>query len=236
MFGKRQTDEVEETDRRIYPDTVHVPSLPERRYLWTARAFAIAGSVSLAINVILGLAIVQLAPLVRVQPFFVTFAAKSDQVVRIEPIEIPMSAATAISEQMVRNYVLNRHTILGDGQEQALRWGNNSAVRWMSSDQVYSAFVEETQPFYESIKASGMTRSVDILSASKISDNFWQVEFETIDTDPKAAEQQVQRWVATMRIAFHTQRVRYDTRLINPLGFTVVGYSLASKRVRASSQ
>jgi type IV secretory pathway component VirB8 len=38
------------------------------------------------------------------------------------------------------------------------------------------------------------------------------------------------RWVATMRVTYEPQRVTYNERLLNPLGFTVVDYSVAAEK------
>lgn len=40
-----------------------------------------------------------------------------------------------------------------------------------------------------------------------------------------------QTWVATMRVTYEPQRITYDKRLLNPLGFTVTDYSV-SRTVR----
>lgn len=40
-----------------------------------------------------------------------------------------------------------------------------------------------------------------------------------------------QTWIATMRVDFEPQRITYDKRLLNPLGFTVTDYSV-SRTVR----
>lgn len=45
----------------------------EKKYLWTARAFAIITAVSVCCNIVLIIAIMQVIPLFRVEPFLLTF-------------------------------------------------------------------------------------------------------------------------------------------------------------------
>ena len=58
-------------------------NLRERRYLWTARAFAIVFVFSACSTFILLFSLFSLVPLVRVQPFYLTFQNKSEQIVNI---------------------------------------------------------------------------------------------------------------------------------------------------------
>ena len=61
-----------------------VANTNEKRYLWTARAFAIITAVSLCCNVVLLLAIVQVIPLFRVEPYLLSFQNKEEQVYNIQ--------------------------------------------------------------------------------------------------------------------------------------------------------
>ena len=53
----------------------------------TARAFAIITAISLCCNIVLILAIMQVLPLYRVEPFLLTFQNKEEQVYNIQPIK-----------------------------------------------------------------------------------------------------------------------------------------------------
>ena len=48
----------------------------ERRYLWTARAFAVFTAISVCCNLVLAIAIGQVMPLFRIEPFLLTFQNK----------------------------------------------------------------------------------------------------------------------------------------------------------------
>ena len=65
---------------------VVVENATEKRYLWTARAFAIVFAVSLCCNMILLYVIVAIMPLYRVVPFLMSFEDKSEQIYKIIPV------------------------------------------------------------------------------------------------------------------------------------------------------
>ena len=85
---------------------VFVANVGEKRYLWTARAFAIITAISLCCNVVLLLAIAQVMPLFRIEPFLLTFQSKSEQVYNIMPVRGNLTDEKAITEVFVREYVL----------------------------------------------------------------------------------------------------------------------------------
>ena len=58
-------------------EDVFVANIAEKRYLWTARAFAVITAFSLCCNIVLILAILQVIPLYRVEPFLLTFQNRS---------------------------------------------------------------------------------------------------------------------------------------------------------------
>ena len=69
--------------RRPRSEDAFVANNNEKRYLWTARAFAIITVVSLCCNVVLLLAIAQVIPLFRVEPYLLSFQNKEEQIYNI---------------------------------------------------------------------------------------------------------------------------------------------------------
>ena len=59
---------------KILGESVNVETIAERRYLWTARAFSVIAAVSFCCNIALIMAIFQLVPLTRIEPFMISFA------------------------------------------------------------------------------------------------------------------------------------------------------------------
>ncbi len=207
-----------------------VDLLRERRYLWTARAFAIVSAVALCVNLVLLLAIGNLLPLKRVEPYLLTFQNKEEQVVRIQPLSKNMAAEDVISEAMIRQYVMLRNTMMSDIDEMSFRWGPDGPIRWMSSSSVYNQFNKTVKDWLSRIKLEGLTREVRIESVVR-NQNIWIIYIVTRDMLPEAEEPAVSRWRIRMAIRYFAKdqnEVKYINRLKNPLGFSVEGYSIES--------
>lgn len=202
----------------------------EKRYLWTARAFAIIVAVSLCCNLVLVLAITQLLPLYRLEPFLLTFESKEEQVYDIVPLA-NMEEEKAITEVFVREYVLMRSAFTNDVQEMESRWMPGGPLQEMSSSAVYQAFVDKTaKQALNIIRTRGLIRSVRIMTVNELGRGLWQVEYETRDMYPDSAAPEINYWTASLRVIYRKKTVKYGERLNNPVGFTVVRYSLAHNK------
>lgn len=211
-------------NNKKYHDDVIV-NAGERRYLWTARAFAVIVAISLCCNLVLLLAITQLLPLYRLEPFILTFENKQEQVYDIQPIA-NMEDKKEITEVFVREYVLMRSAFSNNTQEMESRWLPGGPVEEMSSSAVYQSFVEKTaNKVLSAIKNKGLTRSVRIMTVNELGRGLWQVEYETRDMYPSSPAPQIEYWTASLRIVYRKKNVKYGERLNNPIGFTVVRYS-----------
>jgi type IV secretion system protein VirB8 len=212
-----------------YPAEKDVPALEGRRYLWIARAFAIGMFLSLCLNVVLGVAIGTLSPLVRVEPMLLTFKDRSEQIVKIEPFERGTSGFELMTEALVRDYVLSRHEIVLDEADMRRRWGGRGIVAHRSSDEEYARFVTETAPKYEELRQMRLMRTVAVRRVSRIADGYWQVEFVTQDFTGGVKLVAEKQWVASLTIGYVPREVSWEDRYMNPLGFIVTDYSVAAK-------
>ncbi|MBR2298949.1 MAG: type IV secretion system protein [Alphaproteobacteria bacterium] len=211
-------------------DTV-VVNASEKRYLWTARAFAVIVAISLCCNLVLLLAISQLVPLYRVEPFLLTFENKEEQVYDIQPLE-GMIDRKAITEVFVREYVLLRSAFVNDVKEMEARWMPGSSLQEMSSPAVYQAFLDKTaKRALDIIRTKGLTRVVRIMTINELGRGLWQVEYETRDMYPDSTAPQIDYWTASLRVTYRKKTVKYGERLNNPIGFTVTAYSLSHNKV-----
>ena len=219
--------------RQARNEDVFVANVGEKRYLWTARAFAIITAISLCCNIVLILAIMQVLPLYRVEPFLLTFQNKEEQVYNIQPIKGRMEDQKAITEVFVRQYVLLRSSFDRDVQEMEARWMPGGPVQEMSSSAVYTEFLEKTaKKALDLIRARSLQRNVRILTVNELGLGLWQVEYETQDMYPDSPAPEVNYWTASLRIAYNRKSVKYGERLKNPVGFTVVRYSLTYNKVK----
>lgn len=212
-------------------DTV-VENLAEKRYLWTARAFAIITALSICCNVVLLLAITQILPLYRVEPFLLTFKNKQEQVYNIMPVNTSLEDERAITEVFVRQYVLLRSTFDTDIPEMEARWLPGGPLQEMSSAAVYTDFLDNTaKRAIDIIRTRSLRRNIRIITVNELSRGLWQVEYETQDMYPTSSAPELNYWAASLQIAYRRKTVRYTERLKNPVGFTVIKYSLARKKL-----
>lgn len=219
--------------RQARNEDVFVANVGEKRYLWTARAFAIITAISLCCNIVLILAIMQVLPLYRVEPFLLTFQNKEEQVYNIQPIKGRMEDQKAITEVFVRQYVLLCSSFDRDVQEMEARWMPGGPVQEMSSSAVYTEFLEKTaKKALDLIRVRSLQRNVRILTVNELGRGLWQVEYETQDMYPDSPAPEVNYWTASLRIAYNRKSVKYGERLKNPVGFTVVRYSLTYNKVK----
>ena len=200
--------------------------LREKQFLWTARAFAVFAAVSLCSNVVVLVAIFNVLPLEKITPYYVDFNDRADQVVTISsPGARNLARNDTLTESLVRKYVMLRSVVVADAKEMENRWGLDGPIRWMSDPGIYGVFSRAAAT--DAIWNEGRSREVKIASVLRVSNDVWQVQLETQDMRLDVIEPTVSRWTVTMRVAYKsTARVKYAERLKNPLGFTVMAYSV----------
>ena len=197
----------------------------EKRYLWTARAFAVVTAISLCCNLILLLTISNILPLYRIEPYLITLTKKENQVYHIVPYNRNMEAKKAITETFVRQYVLMRTTLLPDIDEMESRWLSGGDLQEMSSETVYTIFLNKTgKPLLKQMREEGITSNVKILTVNEIDDAVWQVEYSVDYYLPSEREPTTKRFRATLKIQYRSRVVQYKERLKNPVGFKVISY------------
>ena len=202
-----------------------VVNASEKRYLWTARAFAVVTAISLCCNMVLLLTISNILPLYRVEPYLLTLSSKENQVYRLIPYSRNMEAEKSITETFVREYVLLRTTLLSDPEEMEARWQNGGDLQEMSSSIVYQDFLKNTgRKLMQRMKQDGLTSSVKILTVNEIEEGTWQVEYNVDYYLPSSYKPKTIRYRASLKIQYQPRRVQYKERLKNPVGFKVISY------------
>lgn len=202
-----------------------VVNASEKRYLWTARAFAVVTTISLCCNMILLLTISNIVPLYRVEPYLLTLSNKEEQVYRIIPYTRNMDSEKAITETFIREYILLRTTLLADTEEMEARWQNGGDLQEMSSSIVYQDFLKNTgRKLMQRMKQDGLTSSVKILTVNEIEEGTWQVEYSVDYYLPSSYKPRTIRYRASLKVQYQPRRVQYKERLKNPVGFKVISY------------
>ncbi|HCU58991.1 MAG TPA: hypothetical protein DIC64_03320 [Alphaproteobacteria bacterium] len=229
LIGQQRSRGPQRPVRARSADAV-VVNASEKRYLWTARAFAVIVAISLCCNLVLILAISQLVPLYRVEPFLLTFENKEEQIYDIQPLA-GMIDRKAITEVFVREYVLLRSAFVNDVKEMEARWMPGSSLQEMSSSAVYQAFLDKTaKRALDIIRTKGLIRVARIMTINELGRGLWQVEYETRDMYPDSTAPQIDYWTASLRVTYRKKTVKYGERLNNPIGFTVTSYSLSHNK------
>lgn len=213
-------------------DNLFVANVAEKRYLWTARAFAVITALSLCCNIVLILAIFQVIPLYRIEPFLLTFQDRNEQVYNIGPITSELRNRKSITEVFVRDYVLQRSAFNRNVEIAKSRWMAGGSVQEMSTPKVYQEFLDNVaQKAISVIQEKGMERKIRILSINELTNNIWQVEYEASDTYPDSIKPEISYWTASLTVSYRRKTVKYGERLKNPLGFTVTKYALSRNSV-----
>ena len=230
--GQFHQDEDENSDEVGSHLSKHGMESTKDRYVTTTTRVAIGAlGVSLAVNCVLSIAVIQMLPLYKVVPYFVTFSDKADQVVTIYPPKADTGSIPVLAENNVRQYITQRHTISNDPQETLNRW--NGPIRSMSTNDVYQDFLSETKPIYEDMVQKKFNRDIVIRSVNQTVPGFYRIEFDAIDRRIGAGltdgGQTTRTFIAEMRYALQPKTVPYADRFINPIGFTVLNYSVRPK-------
>lgn len=213
---------------------VIVENATEKRYLWTARAFAIIFAVSACCNIILTYVIFAITPLYRIEPYLFSFSDKKDQIYTIHPVK-DIYKHKYLTEIFIREYVLLRNTFVNDINEMERRWGPGSTIQEMSSTGMYDKFRKDfADAALELIRKHNITRNIKIASVTEVGGNngetWWQVEFRVEDMMPEYEMPRVSVWVASIKIRYRAKRVKFGERLKNPLGFTVLDYRQVERK------
>ena len=228
LTGARNGDSSLRSDKDVF-----VANVAEKRYLWTARAFAVVTAISLCCNIILLLAIAQVIPLYRVEPFLLTFQNKEEQIYNIQPVSGKMTDNKIVTESFVRQYVLMRSSFNRDIPEIEARWMPGGLIQEMSSPAVYDDFIKNTaNRALDLIRNRRMIRDVRIMTVNELGSGIWQVEYETRDMYPDSRTPEVNYWTASLKVAYRYKTVKFKERLKNPIGFTVVNYALSYNKVK----
>lgn len=195
---------------------------------WVSRLLGIGFLMSIFMNIMAVILILNLFPLKQVVPFFITLTPKSDQVVKVEPLDIETQGSDIMTEALAKNYVKLRESI--DFQTEKNRWHQ---VYGFSSTEIFEEFKKLMDPkegILEIRKTKKIYRDVLILAVSTLSKNprIVQVEWQSKDYQ-EGGEVYKRNWVSTLSIAYNSQKVRFEDRHLNPLGFTVIAYGVSEK-------
>lgn len=189
-----------------------------RRTAWTVAGIAVAVAGFEAV------ALAMLAPLKTVQPVTLLVDKQTGYVQALDPLTPRRVAADdALTSAYLAQYVaaregFDRATIAADYRRVAL-WSTGRAR------ESYLAQMPATNPASPFQRFSGGT-IVDtrVKSVSRLNPGVALVRFDTQVEDRSGRADTPQPWIAVVRFRYSDAPMRLEDRLVNPLGFQVVGY------------
>ena len=233
LFPVSKTMGPSSNTEKNFGDAASEENLRERRYFWTARAFAMIFVTSLITNILMLMSLFSLVPLKRVQPYELTFSEKKAQTVTVKPFDMDETLLKGITADMVRQYVTLRKTITSDSNEMAYRWGTNGPVDLLSTGNTFQEFAKDAEKLLETAVGSQVTRDVVIKSAipyvSVNHGEYWIVDYDLISMSPQSATEEVVPYVATVYVTYEPYKSRWENRLKNPIGFKVAQFGDETK-------
>jgi type IV secretory pathway component VirB8 len=209
------------------------PQQEHQKLAWLCRLLMIYGGIVTFFAIVLIVALMMVFPLKQPIPMLVTAAAKSDQVVLIEPIQRSSKGVDLLLETLARQYVLLREPL--DFQTESLRW---SQLAYFSSSDLMHYFRQQMDSHnpkspYVEFQRQGVIRQVNILSSASLTPsapNVWQVEWESVDRDAQTNELLARQvWISTLTASCIEQETVFKDQYLNPVGFTVSHYRVAAK-------
>lgn len=210
--------------------------LQEERYLWMSRAFVVMVVLAIICDVILLIALANVTPVLRVQPFYISTKDKNEQIIDvIRPAQEVLDSDT-LKGSYVRQYLLARYGIESNWQEQETRWGPGGIVEQMSSNTVYDEFKkEELMKLEKMAKEDNMTRDVKILRVNKTQaatgpndGDVYEAKIKISQMNRVSSVPEETWWIARAKVAFRPDgEPRSRAQILqNPLGFKVLGFGL----------
>lgn len=212
-------------------------SSKEVYFRWLARLVLLCAIVSLSFFLSASLVIFRLAPEIIVEPLLLIRQNDSQSMVRYEPITTKMPSILQLTEMFIKQYVIMRNTVINDEQEMRTRWGPGGIVHYLSAPDVYADFVGVNANSIDRMFDDGYSSEVQINKLEKEGENSpaWTVIFTVYNLSKDRSQSgsltlKTQRYKVSITPKFIPERRIYRTRLINPLGFTVMKYNQSEIR------
>ncbi len=248
---------IEGDDLGPYPTDVDNAPTRQRLLERALRAVTIVAIIEGLVVVALICFLIAIFPLKQVYPYLVTFRDNEEQIVAIEPISTDAPGIQYATEASVRDYVNQRHSFAPVNSRMDAQWGEDSRLATMTGDDEWKDFTTASALERTKLMSTGYSRQIRVESATMIRPDTWQVNFTSFDslggyngtlsrnpavvTGSKPETQNVmdmdlstqsneRHWLATMTVEYLPERVTYDQRLLNPLGFTVTDYSVTARK------
>lgn len=221
----------------LYPESFHIETFPERRYLWTSRILVILAVFSICITIMLTSLIYILLPQKKVSPILYRANQSSYELELVPSDKEIVLFKDMLTEKYITEYIKMRHAIPRSTADLFYRWDEESLFYWYSGLTNYYSFVNKINNYQiKSFIKMKMRRNVEVTAVKKLSKNLWMAEFKTSTTTEDMPDPDTIIWRSYMRIRYiefekyedieknDKEKQNYTT---NPFGFKVISYSLS---------
>lgn len=214
------------------PSSYDTDALPVRRYAALTRGLMIAVIAEGFALAGMSFAFAAIVPLQKVVPMVVSSNKMADEIIHLNPVTVGSPAGDYLTEVELRKYVEDRYSVNASPAQQSI---SVNAVQMMTDQAALQDYVRKAQSEYNRLRTLNMVRNVSISSVRRLPNtDSWQVEYTTTDQadqPPVTGSQPVEQhsWVSTYQVTFHPQAVRYENRLVNPLGMLITASSDARR-------
>jgi type IV secretory pathway component VirB8 len=170
-----------------------------------------------------------LFPLKEVKPLLLTAYNKDTQIIKIEPIEKTTYGYNKLMEIYAKQFVVDLHTIDGLTEKSRLK-----KLSLMTQDETtdYVDSVLNTENDNATIRKlmdANITRSVIIKNVNYLAPdapNTWQIDWELLDINKDHTIQKRTNFSSVVTAETQIKQVSFDEEDLNPVGFTVIRYSI----------
>ena len=196
---------------------------------WVSRAMAIIVFVLLFVILSLASGFLWLFPLKEVKPLLLTAYNKDTQIIKIEPIEKTTYGYNKLIEIYAKQFVVDLHTIDGLTEKSRLK-----KLSLMTQDETtdYIDSVLNTENDSSTIRKlmdANITRSVIIKNVNYLAPdapNTWQIDWELLEINKDHTIQKRTNFSSVVTAETQIKQVSFDEEDLNPVGFTVIRYSI----------
>lgn len=196
---------------------------------WVSRAMAILVFVLLFVVLALASGFLWLFPLKEVKPILLTAYNKDTQIIKIEPIAKTTNGYNKLMEIYAKQFVVDLHTIDGQTENSRLK-----KLLLMTEDETtdYVNSVLNTEDDHSTIRKlidAKITRSVVIKNVNHLAPdalNTWRIDWELLEINQEHSVQKRTNFSSIVMAETQTKQVSFDEEDLNPVGFTVIRYSI----------
>lgn len=210
---------------------INVKHLNRQFYVawWVSRAMAIMVFVLLFVILSLASGFLWLFPLKEVKPLLLTAYNKDTQIIKIEPIAKTTYGYNKLMEIYTKQFVVDLHTVDGHTEKSRLK-----KLLLMTQDETsdYVARIlntEDSNAIIRQLIEANVTRSVIIKNVNYLAPdapNTWQVDWELLEIDKHHAIQKRTNFSSVVTVESQIKKLHFDEEDLNPVGFTVLRYSI----------